>query len=226
MACSNFKQLLAVPYLDSWTLQSCGSEGRRASCGTVRCRHHPTLRGVLTIKSPHLHLSLLIHRPALPVPFSSIPSKRDIELLLKLIANLNMLLRDENVNVVKKAILTMTQLYKVALQVSSAAGPSQPGWPSLQSKPCQGVEVKAELPRETLNFPLPAHTSSFCWVMACVASRGKHKLVISESAAVVRTDSKASNVWVHSFMYSTDIPQECPLSSPDRWFRGWPGPRF
>lgn len=44
-------------------------------------------------------------------------SKRDIELLLKLIANLNMLLRDENVNVVKKAILTMTQLYKVALQV-------------------------------------------------------------------------------------------------------------
>ncbi|KAM9588958.1 LOW QUALITY PROTEIN: symplekin-like [Morphnus guianensis] len=42
--------------------------------------------------------------------------KRDIELLLKLIANLNMLLKDENVNVVKKAILTMTQLYKVALQ--------------------------------------------------------------------------------------------------------------
>lgn len=30
-----------------------------------------------------------------------------------------MLLRDENVNVVKKAILTMTQLYKVALQVSA-----------------------------------------------------------------------------------------------------------
>lgn len=46
------------------------------------------------------------------------PSKRDTELLLKLIANLNMLLRDENVNVVKKAILAMTQLYKVALQVS------------------------------------------------------------------------------------------------------------
>ncbi|XP_066065126.1 symplekin-like [Chamaea fasciata] len=42
--------------------------------------------------------------------------KRDIELLLKLVANLNMLLKDENVNVVKKAILTMTQLYKVALQ--------------------------------------------------------------------------------------------------------------
>uniref|UniRef100_A0A8C3RVD2 Symplekin n=1 Tax=Chelydra serpentina TaxID=8475 RepID=A0A8C3RVD2_CHESE len=42
--------------------------------------------------------------------------KRDIELLLKLIANLNMLLKDENVNVVKKAILAMTQLYKVALQ--------------------------------------------------------------------------------------------------------------
>lgn len=52
------------------------------------------------------------------------PSKRDIELLLKLIANLNMLLRDENVNVVKKAILTMTQLYKVALQVGA---PSHPG---------------------------------------------------------------------------------------------------
>uniref|UniRef100_U3FB21 Symplekin n=1 Tax=Micrurus fulvius TaxID=8637 RepID=U3FB21_MICFL len=42
--------------------------------------------------------------------------KRDTELLLKLIANLNMLLRDENVNVVKKTILAMTQLYKVALQ--------------------------------------------------------------------------------------------------------------
>lgn len=49
-------------------------------------------------------------------------SKRDTELLLKLIANLNMLLRDENVNVVKKAILAMTQLYKVALQVSVLAG--------------------------------------------------------------------------------------------------------
>ncbi|XP_028651640.1 symplekin [Erpetoichthys calabaricus] len=42
--------------------------------------------------------------------------KRDNELLLKLIANLNMLLKDESVNVVKKVILTMTQLYKVALQ--------------------------------------------------------------------------------------------------------------
>lgn len=52
-----------------------------------------------------------------PALFPPSPSKRDIELLLKLIANLNMLLRDENVNVVKKAILTMTQLYKVALQV-------------------------------------------------------------------------------------------------------------
>lgn len=58
-------------------------------------------------------------------PFSSLPSKRDIELLLKLIANLNMLLRDENVNVVKKAILTMTQLYKVALQVRTTVGPSK-----------------------------------------------------------------------------------------------------
>lgn len=36
-----------------------------------------------------------------------------------------MLLRDENVNVVKKAILTMTQLYKVALQVRVIAGPSK-----------------------------------------------------------------------------------------------------
>lgn len=42
--------------------------------------------------------------------------------MLKLIANLNMLLRDENVNVVKKAILAMTQLYKVALQVSCSPG--------------------------------------------------------------------------------------------------------
>ncbi|XP_071777759.2 symplekin [Centroberyx gerrardi] len=42
--------------------------------------------------------------------------KRDNELLLRLIANLNMLLRDESVNVVKKAILTLTQLYKVTLQ--------------------------------------------------------------------------------------------------------------
>uniref|UniRef100_A0A3Q0RHS1 Symplekin scaffold protein n=1 Tax=Amphilophus citrinellus TaxID=61819 RepID=A0A3Q0RHS1_AMPCI len=37
-------------------------------------------------------------------------------LLLRLIANLNMLLKDESVNVVKKAILTLTQLYKVTLQ--------------------------------------------------------------------------------------------------------------
>ncbi|CAL8266246.1 unnamed protein product [Lota lota] len=42
--------------------------------------------------------------------------KRDNELLLRLVANLNMLLRDESVNVVKKAILTLTQLYKVTLQ--------------------------------------------------------------------------------------------------------------
>lgn len=45
-------------------------------------------------------------------------SKRDNELLLRLIANLNMLLKDEGVNVVKKAILTLTQLYKVTLQVN------------------------------------------------------------------------------------------------------------
>uniref|UniRef100_A0A3B3I1S5 Symplekin scaffold protein n=1 Tax=Oryzias latipes TaxID=8090 RepID=A0A3B3I1S5_ORYLA len=42
--------------------------------------------------------------------------KRDNELLVRLIANLNMLLKDESVNVVKKAILTLTQLYKVTLQ--------------------------------------------------------------------------------------------------------------
>uniref|UniRef100_A0A671V6P6 Symplekin scaffold protein n=1 Tax=Sparus aurata TaxID=8175 RepID=A0A671V6P6_SPAAU len=42
--------------------------------------------------------------------------KRDNELLLRLIANLNMLLKDDSVNVVKKAILTLTQLYKVTLQ--------------------------------------------------------------------------------------------------------------
>lgn len=49
--------------------------------------------------------------------FSS--SKRDNELLLRLIANLNMLLKDDSVNVVKKAILTLTQLYKVTLQVNT-----------------------------------------------------------------------------------------------------------
>ncbi|KAM8855553.1 symplekin [Spinachia spinachia] len=42
--------------------------------------------------------------------------KRDNELLLRLVANLNMLLKDDSVNVVKKAILTLTQLYKVSLQ--------------------------------------------------------------------------------------------------------------
>ncbi|XP_061698280.1 symplekin [Syngnathoides biaculeatus] len=42
--------------------------------------------------------------------------KRDNELLHRLIANLNMLLRDDSVNVVKKAVLTLTQIYKVTLQ--------------------------------------------------------------------------------------------------------------
>ncbi|KAM9440319.1 symplekin isoform 1-T1 [Clarias gariepinus] len=42
--------------------------------------------------------------------------KRDNELLLKLLGNLNIKLKDESVNVVKKAILTFTQLYKVTLQ--------------------------------------------------------------------------------------------------------------
>uniref|UniRef100_A0A9J7ZHR6 Symplekin n=2 Tax=Cyprinus carpio TaxID=7962 RepID=A0A9J7ZHR6_CYPCA len=51
--------------------------------------------------------------------------KRDCELLLRLIANLNMLMRDESVNVVKKAILTLSQLYKVALQVSFSVSDMQ-----------------------------------------------------------------------------------------------------
>ncbi|KAM4642283.1 symplekin isoform 2-T2 [Discoglossus pictus] len=50
--------------------------------------------------------------------------KLDNELLMKLIANLHMLLKDENVNVVKKSILTMTQLYKVALQWVVRSRPS------------------------------------------------------------------------------------------------------
>ncbi|XP_075464882.1 symplekin isoform X2 [Ascaphus truei] len=52
--------------------------------------------------------------------------KLDNELLMKLIANLNMFLKDENVNVVKKSILTMTQLYKVVLQwVVRSRSPSE-----------------------------------------------------------------------------------------------------
>ncbi|XP_016337879.1 symplekin-like isoform X2 [Sinocyclocheilus anshuiensis] len=58
--------------------------------------------------------------------------KRDNELLLRLIANLNMLMRDESVNVVKKAILTLTQLYKVALQwlvrTKSVSDMQEPCW--------------------------------------------------------------------------------------------------
>ncbi|XP_066437632.1 symplekin [Eleutherodactylus coqui] len=50
--------------------------------------------------------------------------KLDNELLIKLIANLHMLLKDENVNVVKKSILTMTQLYKVALQWVARSRPT------------------------------------------------------------------------------------------------------
>lgn len=50
-------------------------------------------------------------------------SKRDNELLLKLLGNLNMVLKDESVNVVKKAILTFTQLYKVTLQVLYSSFP-------------------------------------------------------------------------------------------------------
>ncbi|KAM9321946.1 symplekin, partial [Gastrophryne carolinensis] len=58
--------------------------------------------------------------------------KLDNELLIKLIANLHMLLKDENVNVVKKSILTMTQLYKVALQWAarsrSSSEPQESCW--------------------------------------------------------------------------------------------------
>ncbi|KAE8584929.1 hypothetical protein XENTR_v10021162 [Xenopus tropicalis] len=57
--------------------------------------------------------------------------KLDNELLIKLIANLHMLLKDENVNVVKKSILTMTQLYKVALQWVARSRP-----PSEQQESC------------------------------------------------------------------------------------------
>lgn len=57
--------------------------------------------------------------------------KLDNELLIKLIANLHMLLKDENVNVVKKSILTMTQLYKVALQWVVRSRP-----PSEQQESC------------------------------------------------------------------------------------------
>lgn len=52
-------------------------------------------------------------------------SKRDNELLLRLIANLNMLLKDDSVNVVKKAILTLTQMYKITLQVSFRPPPKK-----------------------------------------------------------------------------------------------------
>ncbi|XP_019627465.1 PREDICTED: symplekin-like isoform X3 [Branchiostoma belcheri] len=41
--------------------------------------------------------------------------KQDPELLTKVVANLNMLLEDENVNVVKKVILSTTQIYRVGL---------------------------------------------------------------------------------------------------------------
>jgi symplekin len=47
----------------------------------------------------------------------SLFSKVDTEVLYKVIGNLNMLLEDENVNVQKRVILSMTQLYKIALHV-------------------------------------------------------------------------------------------------------------
>lgn len=48
----------------------------------------------------------------------SVFSKRDNELLSKLIININLLLSDPDVDVQKKAISVMAQLYPVALMVS------------------------------------------------------------------------------------------------------------
>ncbi|NXT36177.1 SYMPK protein, partial [Pelecanoides urinatrix] len=91
--------------------------------------------------------------------------KRDIELLLKLIANLNMLLKDENVNVVKKAILTMTQLYKVALQVRPprVLRGGTPGCPGeVSPPPCPQWMVKSKVISEL---------QEACWeMMAAMAS--------------------------------------------------------
>lgn len=96
-----------------------GAQGSSAMEGGISLSHHYVCAGDRVSRlhlSPHL-LPQGPHDQIPSLPSHPTPSKRDIELLLKLIANLNMLLRDENVNVVKKAILTMTQLYKVALQV-------------------------------------------------------------------------------------------------------------
>ena len=45
-------------------------------------------------------------------------SKKDPDLLLKILPNLIALFQDENVNVRKKVILVMAGLYRLALQVS------------------------------------------------------------------------------------------------------------
>ncbi len=50
--------------------------------------------------------------------FMSLFSKKDPEVLPKVIAHLNLMLEDENVGVVKRVILSMTQLYRVAVKVS------------------------------------------------------------------------------------------------------------
>ena len=45
-------------------------------------------------------------------------SKQDPEVLTKTMGNINMLLEDESVAVVKRVILSMGQIYNVALRVS------------------------------------------------------------------------------------------------------------
>lgn len=90
-----------------------------SSClqGRDRPQPGPEVLPVISVAAISVDIQLVLFG-LIPVFECVVFSKRDTELLLKLIANLNMLLRDENVNVVKKAILAMTQLYKVALQVS------------------------------------------------------------------------------------------------------------
>ena len=46
-----------------------------------------------------------------------IVSKTDPDILSRVIGNMSVFLQDENVNLVKKVMLSMTQLYKVVLQV-------------------------------------------------------------------------------------------------------------
>lgn len=50
--------------------------------------------------------------------FFFLPSKKDPDLLLKIMPNLTALFQDENVNVRKKVILVMAGLYRLSVQVS------------------------------------------------------------------------------------------------------------